>query len=143
MQKPNRVLEPAAGSDTGSAIQPSPLPVWGWILAALFYPMGPFIALASARLLKWPTAIFLAIAAYAATAGIAFTMSRLGEGSIIQTAFLVGAIIILLGAGILQFWVGARANYWSQTAKRLWTILGCLGALTFIGSIMVLIFKLF
>jgi len=43
-----------------------PLPRWAWVLAALLFPAGVFVALSAARVLTWRAGVALAVASYAA-----------------------------------------------------------------------------
>ncbi|HTH46159.1 MAG TPA: hypothetical protein VMB21_01480, partial [Candidatus Limnocylindria bacterium] len=52
-----------------NASTPRPLPAWAWVLAALFFPSGVFVAFGSARLLSWPKAVAGALLSYGCVVG--------------------------------------------------------------------------
>jgi hypothetical protein len=111
------------------------LPRWGWVLAILFYPVGPFVAFGAARLLKWWMAVCLAVVAYGITAGLAFGMSRVPEESVAQGFILLAGSIGLVGMGWYQFRIGDKADYWSDDARRIWCIFGWIGAMAVVCAL--------
>jgi hypothetical protein len=100
-----------------------PLPAWGWITAALFYPSGLFLAYGHAGLLRWRKALFFTAFSYAALVlfvSFIATMERTEDGHLFQS------ILMLVFAGSLLAWgkflhgIGTQVNYWSRDAQQVW-----------------------
>jgi hypothetical protein len=108
-------------------IEPSPthrkVPVWGWTLAVLSFPVGPFIALGFARVLNWLPALLLAASACGSIVAFIFWMEQSQES---VDASLARAISPHVGLLLLYFWaamiwwLGKRIDYWTANTRRGW-----------------------
>ncbi len=99
------------------------LPLWSWIVAALFFPSGFFLAYGYARLLRWRQAAFFAAFSYA---GLIVFVSMMQELERNQGGEFFQSILSLVFVGVLSAWgkflhlIGERANYWSTAAQKMW-----------------------
>jgi hypothetical protein len=108
--------------------EPPPIPPLSgrmWLLAALFFPMGTFLALAGARVLQWHRAIIYAF--LSAIPMAAFTwlfllyMNQLDvAGALIQGALSVALLLYCFLVGWLQYRLGQRAAAWTVKARKIW-----------------------
>ena len=105
------------------------IPLWGWVPGVIFFPSGLFLTLGSARVMKWRTAVPLAACAWAVqmafVKGMALMGDRFPEGS---AYLLLGFWFSTLSVAQLQYAIGAKHGLWSDTARRVWRILGYFGA---------------
>jgi len=102
------------------------LPRRVWVLAALLFPAGVFVALSAARVLAWRAGIALAVASYAAlVAAMLLFMPCLHatDPTTSNSAALV-LFLLLAGTGLWQFRIGRARGYWSTQAVRIWKIIG-------------------
>lgn len=99
------------------------LPQWSWVLAALFFPSGVFVAYGCARLISWSRAILLALTSYGSLAGFVQLMVRLeqdGASDVGKSIAILGGVTMLAGWGWLLYCIGQRVEYWSPTVHRGW-----------------------
>jgi hypothetical protein len=104
----------------------SSLPQWGWLVAYLFFPIGPFIALAAAKLLSWPKAIVLAVISYGTGAAMVLLLIYLQNSPNFQGRQFVSALVpisLFLGWGIVIYRIGRAADYWCPRTRRICLIL--------------------
>jgi len=103
------------------------LPQWGWVLAAVFFPSGVFIAFGVARILSWSRAILFALLSYGCIIGFVQFMRHLEHGG---TNYMAKAVAVPSGIAIIVIWgfvlyrIGQQANYWSSVAQRGWRLAG-------------------
>ena len=110
-------------SDPSDTALPRRLPQWGWLLAALFFPSGVFIAYGTARLLSWTRAVTLAVLSYGCVVGFVGLMmivERFHAGSVVHSIALLGGFLVFYGWGTLLYRIGLNAGYWSPEVQRGW-----------------------
>jgi len=97
-----------------------------WVMAALFFPMGTFLALGFGRVLLWRRAIILAIISALLLVGVVAGMAHYEEESIQQSFTLFCGMVGYYLAGRGQYYLGNRASYWTDAGRRIWRIFGIL-----------------
>jgi putative copper export protein len=102
------------------------LPGWAWLLAAVTYPAGIFVALAAARVMRWRLAVPLAIASYAFVPLGGMLLERLDRGPGPGPHHLLQLLWIacIVALGFVQYHIGKRRGYWTDRARRRWKIFG-------------------
>lgn len=127
------------------ARSPRPLPVWVWILSALFLPYGVFIAYGFARLLSWPRSIALALSSAACVIVFVRLLSYLDEihGDALTSYCANAAAVVMEAAWVYALYrIGRRANYWSPATLRGWRIAGWFAVALFVYMILATIFMM-
>jgi hypothetical protein len=102
------------------------LPPWVWVLGALLFPAGVFLALAAARVLAWRAGVALAVVGHAAlVAAVLLLMPYLNAtGPTTSTLAALVLFLLLAGTGFWQYRIGRARGYWSTQAVRIWKIIG-------------------
>jgi hypothetical protein len=120
---------------TGTEGQPRSqrrIPVWGWILGALFFPPGIFIVLAVARVLTWWRAIVLALLAYGLLLIMVHGMAIHDEAPYPHHLYMsLGFLLYVIAVGQLQYAIGQKRGLWSNQARRIWKIFGYVAVIFF------------
>ena len=129
---PSRTLEYA----TDPPPVGKPLPMWAWLLAALFFPAGHFIALSAAKIHSWKRGIILSITCYATlNAAVPFLMFQSENATrIVQMLALDVLYVAWIAWGYAAYRIGQKAHYWSAQARRLWRMMAWIGAVMLILS---------
>jgi hypothetical protein len=102
------------------------LPQWAWLIAYLFFPMGPFIALAAAKVISWRNAVILAVVSYGMGAGVTLLMGFLDglpQGGLRQILGGGVPLLFFLGWSLVIYRIGSAADYWQPRTRRLCVIL--------------------
>ncbi|HET6442516.1 MAG TPA: hypothetical protein VFH53_09080 [Phycisphaerae bacterium] len=107
------------------------IPVWGWILGALFFPPGIFIVLAVARALAWRRAIVLALLAYGLWDLMIYGSVISAPGHLSHEYSFLGVILYMIAVGQLQYAIGQKHGLWSERGRRMWKIFGYTAAVLF------------
>jgi hypothetical protein len=96
---------------------------WGWTLAALSFPAGPFVAFGFSGVLSWLPALLLAACAYGSVIAFIFWMQQLQESidaSLARTITpLIGLLLCCFWAAVI-WWLGKRIDYWTANTRRGW-----------------------
>jgi hypothetical protein len=113
----------------GQAETLRPVPLWGWVLAALFFPPGIFIAMAVAGALRWWLASVLAAASYLLMIlflpGLAMTGNTQAP-NLMHSYMLLALFLYFAGIGQLQYSIGRKHGLWTPRARRMWWFFGAL-----------------
>lgn len=123
-----------------------PIPGWAWVLAALFFPSGLFLAYGYARLLSWPRSILLALLSYGCIIGFARTMGYLEQthaSEFLRAAALSAGIFMLCAWGFVLFRIGQAAAYWSESGRRAWRYASWFGGSMFVLSTITMVGRIF
>ena len=101
-----------------AALRVRPLPGWAWVLGAFCFPYGIFILLAIARVLRWRTALPLAVGSFA----IFYMLASLVESG--ATFAHIAILWFYIAIGQFQYGIGRNRDLWSTSARRIWGIFG-------------------
>jgi hypothetical protein len=102
------------------------LPQWAWLIAYLLFPLGPFIALAVAKVISWRNAVILAVVSYGTGAGMTWLMISLEDSPNAGLRQIIGGVVPLvffLGWSMVIYYIGRAADYWHPRTRRLCVIL--------------------
>ena len=118
------------------------LPGWAWLLAVLTWPLGGFIALAVAGVIRWWPAVVLSILFYVPVPLAAPHLDASDPRGSLPWVMLMFTWMIALGA--VQYWLGKRHGYWSRQARRIWTAFAVLAGVLYVldGLVTVLLWVL-
>jgi hypothetical protein len=94
-------------------------------------------------LLKWPAAVAYALLSYLPFVALVPLMQYLDrQRNLRATAaagvFVVGLLVYLLWVGRLQYRIGARAGYWSDTGRRIWRIFAVTAIVLVVADVLLL-----
>jgi hypothetical protein len=98
---------------------PRRLPKWTWVLAAILFPPGVFVAYGSAGLLPWWPSILLAALSYACVFGFVEAM-RFPMSRVAHSAALLTGVLVFWGWGYALYRIGKAKAYWSTVGQRVW-----------------------
>jgi hypothetical protein len=124
-----------------ATIETRRLPVWAWLLAAAFFPAGTSLALAVGRVVRWPSAVALAVVWYAAAAlaaphAVPYIDAKEPRAAAIGMMFVLVAWIGLLAIGAWQYQLGKRRDYWTWQGRRIWKLLGIVALVLLVVNVL-------
>ena len=118
------------------------LPPWAWTLAAIIWPVGVFVALAAARVMRWWQSLLAVVAVCLLCAGVSHfgaIAARPSGPTWAPAVFFAAVGLLLFGVTELQYRIGKRRGYWSHQALRVWDIVAVPAVSLLLLSLLILL----